>query len=425
MRRYVFSRCFMVVIPYCYIFDAMLFRDVIGQRDIIGRLLRTVLENRISHAQMLLGPEGTGNFPLALAYARFINCKARVRLDEQVYGFGWDSCGECPSCKKMENLSHPDLHFIFPLPAELRKVKKDNKANELIYEPWRRLIRETHGYFGLDDLHNTYNLKGKQTLISAEDCSEIIEKVSYHAYEGGYKTVIIYMPEKLFYSAAPKILKTLEEPPGKTLFLLVARHQEMILNTILSRTQIIQVPRLDDKDICQALLSKGHADKKTAMSASILADGSYSTAIKYAQNSQWLEENLKQFITFTRLSFELHKKYELEKTQQLLQWVAFMSQQGREYQKNFLAYALRMFREAVLSSYRTTEINKMNPAEQEFMKRFHKVINHANIISIASEIEHALYSIERNGNANLVFLDLCFFLNRELRKGYRAIAQSV
>ncbi len=411
----------MVVITYCSIFEAMLFRDVIGQKEIIGRLLRTVLDSRISHAQMLLGPEGTGNFPLALAYARFINCENRVRLDEEIYGFGWDSCGECPSCKKMYNLSHPDLHFIFPLPAELRKMKKDKKANELIYEPWRALIRETHGYFGLDDLHNTYNLKGKQTLISAEDCTEIIEKVSYHAYEGGYKIVIIYMPEKLFYSAAPKILKTLEEPPGKTLFLLIAQHQEMILNTILSRTQIIQVPRLNDKDIRQALISKGHSHEEGALAASVLAQGSYSTALRYARDSQWLEDNLKQFTTLTRLSFELHKKYELEKTQQLIQWVAFMSQQGREYQKNFLAYTLRMFREAVLASYQTTEINKMNTAEQEFMDRFFKVINHANILSITREVENALYSVERNGNANLIFMDLCFFLNRELRKGYRAV----
>lgn len=400
----------------------MLFRDVIGQKEIIRRLIHTVQENRISHAQMLLGPEGTGNMALALAYTQFINCKHKVKLDESIYGFHLDSCGECPSCRKIQNLSHPDLHFIFPLPADLRKAKKDQKANELIYEPWRNLIKKTDAYFSIDDLHNQYNLKGKQTLISADDCNEIIQKVSLHAYEGGYKVVIIWMPEKLYYSAAPKILKTLEEPPDKTLFLLIAEHQEMILNTILSRTQIIQVPRLGDKDIYEALISRDYADSQSAEAATMLSGGNFSMAMRYASDPAWLEDNLQQFITMTRLSFELHKKFELEKTKNTFQWVADMSQKGREYQKNFLNYALRLFREAMLETYRSHEMNKMNQQEEEFMSKFYKVINHANILSLADEFEKAIYAIERNGNANLIFLDLCFFLNRELRRGHKALA---
>ncbi|MFO8053742.1 MAG: DNA polymerase III subunit delta [Bacteroidales bacterium] len=401
----------------------MLFRDVIGQRDIIRQLIHTVEDNRISHAQMLLGPEGTGNMALALAYSQFINCSAKRKIDEQIFGFSVDACGECPSCQKIQNLSHPDLHFIFPLPADLRKAKKDNKANELIYEPWRNLIQKTAGYFGINDLHNTYNLKGKQTIISAEDCNEIIQKVSLHSYEGGYKIVIIWMPEKLFYSAAPKILKTLEEPPDKTLFLLVAEQQEMILNTILSRTQIIQVPRLKDEEIREALIEHNQTDPGTAHAATMLASGSYSRALKHAGDTAWLKDNLNQFMTLTRLSFEIHKKFELEKTQATIQWVNEMSKKGREYQKNFLNYAIRLFREAILTTYQTPEINKINREEQEFMKRFYKVINHANILNITDEFEKAVYAIERNGNANLIFMDLCFFLNRQLRKGYKALIQ--
>ncbi|MFO8087026.1 MAG: DNA polymerase III subunit delta [Bacteroidales bacterium] len=314
----------------------MLFRDVIGQKEIIRQLIHTVDENRISHAQMLLGPEGTGNMALALAYAQYINCRHKVDIDESEYGFGKDSCGQCASCQKIQHLSHPDLHFIFPLPADLRKAKKEKNANELIYEPWRKLIQNTQGYFGLDDLHKTYNLKGKQTLISADDANEIIKKVSLHSYEGGYKIVIIWMPEKLFYSAAPKILKTLEEPPDKTLFLLIAEHQEMILNTILSRTQIIPVPRLDDQVIQQALIKYQHLDEKDAETATMLADGSYSMALRYAGDTSWLEENLQHFIQLTRLSFELHKKFELQKTQKTLNWVASMAQNGREYYTDIL-----------------------------------------------------------------------------------------
>jgi DNA polymerase-3 subunit delta' len=230
------------------------------------------------------------------------------------------------------------------------------------------------------------------------------------------------MPEKLYYSAAPKILKTLEEPPDKTLFLLIAEHQEMILNTILSRTQIIQVPRLEDKVIYEALISRGHADDQSAEAATMLSGGNYSMAMRYASDPAWLEDNLQQFITMTRLSFELHKKFELEKTKNTIQWVADMSQNGREYQKNFLNYALRLFREAMLETYRSHEMNKMNQQEREFMSKFYKVINHANILNLTEEFEKAIYAIERNGNANLIFMDLCFFLNRELRRGHKALA---
>lgn len=401
----------------------MLFREVIGQNEIIQRLINTVEENRISHAQMFLGPEGTGNMALALAYSQYINCQHRVELNEEEYGFNRDSCGECASCKKIQNLSHPDLHFIFPLPAELRKAKKDKNAGELIYKPWRELIKENEGYFGLNELHSKYNLKGKQTLISADDCNEIIHKVSLHAYEGGYKVVIIWMPEKLFYSAAPKILKTLEEPPDKTLFLLIAEQQEEILNTILSRTQIIQIPRLKDNEIYQTLINRNHADEKDAEAAAMLSGGSYLRAMKFAGDTSWMQDNLQQFMTMTRLSFELHKKHELQKTQDMFKWVADMNQKGREYQKNFLNYALRLFREATLQSYHTDEMTKMSQPEKEFMDRFHKVINHANILKIAGEFEKAVYAVERNGNGNLIFMDLCFLLNRELRRGHKAMTQ--
>jgi DNA polymerase-3 subunit delta' len=400
----------------------MLFRDVIGQRDIIRRLLRSVDENRVSHAQMFLGPEGTGNMALALAYVQYLNCENPQQIDREKHGFDRDSCGECPSCKKIQNLSHPDLHFIFPLPADLRKLKKDKAANEKIYAPWRELIHETEAYLTLDDLHGKYNLKGKQTLISAEDCNEIIQKVSLHSYEGGYKAVIIWMPEKLFYSAAPKILKTLEEPPDKTLFILVAEHQEQIINTILSRTQILQVPRLEDAEIKNALVERGHASEEQAIDAAMLASGNYALALKNVADADWMQDNLNQFKTLTRLSFELHKKHELKKTQSLLKWVGDMAQSGREYQKNFLNYALRLFREAILTSYDSSGISRMSPAEQEFMNRFYRVINHANILNITAEFEKAVYAVERNGNGNLIFLDLCFFLNKELRRGHMAIS---
>lgn len=398
----------------------MLFRDVIGQREIIHRLIRSVEESRVSHAQMLLGPEGTGNMALALAYAQYLNCENKQNIDEDHYGFSKDSCGECPSCKKIQNLSHPDLHFIFPLPADLRQAKKDKNANEKIYAPWREMIHETEGYITLDDLHGKYNLKGKQTLISADDCNEIIKKVSLHAYEGGYKIVILWMPEKLYYSAAPKILKTLEEPPDKTLFLLVAQHQEMIINTILSRTQIIQVPRLEDEEIRRALVERGHAEPENANASAMLAAGNYAMALQQASDTDWLANNLKQFTTMTRLSFELHKKHELEKTQSLLNWISDMTQGGREYQKNFLNYSLRLFREAILITYQTQDITRMNQQEQDFMNRFYRVINQTNIQNITEEFEKAVYAIERNGNSNLIFLDLCFSLNKELRKGHMA-----
>jgi len=213
------------------------FADVIGQQQVKSQLLKTVKNNRVSHAQLFLGQAGIGKLGLAIAYAQYINCTNKQEDD---------SCGVCPSCVKYEKLIHPDLHFIFPT-ATTERVEKP-KSKDFVSE-WRELILDRNGYISIADWYGKIGIERKRAIINARDCNDIIQTLSYKSFEAEYKVMIIWMVEKLFHSAAPKLLKILEEPPDKTLFILVAENQESMLKTILSRTQLIKVPFLQDDDL--------------------------------------------------------------------------------------------------------------------------------------------------------------------------------
>ena len=221
----------------------MQFKDIIGQESIKQRLRQSVKEQRIPHAQLLYGEPGIGKLQLAIAYAQYLACPNRTEED---------SCGVCPSCLQYQKLQHPDLHFAFPIYKE--KSNRDSVCNDFMGQ-FREIVLQK-GYFSLNDWYAHIGAETKQGVIYEAESSEILRKLSLKAFGNGFKTMIIWLPEKMHNACANKLLKIIEEPPEGTLFLLVSEDPSLLLPTILSRTQQFKVPRLEEKTITKELLEK-------------------------------------------------------------------------------------------------------------------------------------------------------------------------
>ena len=375
----------------------MLFRDIIGQEATKQQLRQSAREGRIPHAQLFTGISGIGKLQLALAYAQYLNCPNRT--DE-------DSCGTCPTCLQFQHLQHPDLHFAFPI------VKTDaGDTCDAFLEPWREIILEQH-YFDLDDWHKALGVETKQSLIYEKESQEILRKLSLKAYGNGYKIMIIWQPEKMNATSANKLLKLLEEPPAQTVFLLVSEHPEQLLSTIQSRVQVVRVPRLEKETIAAALTRDG-IPADTAADIARIANGSYLAARKKADESEENKQELRDFIALFRDAYTVgvlkdpQKKYESLK--RLRQWSLDMadSSVGREKQKHFLQYAQQQVRENYIRNIGQPDLNYQLAAEREFSAKFAPFIHDGNVEAIMNQLELAERQIEQNGNAKVIFFDLC------------------
>ena len=375
----------------------MLFRDIIGQEATKQQLRQAVREGRIPHAQLFTGISGIGKLQLALAYAQYLNCPNRTEED---------SCGTCPTCLQFQHLQHPDLHFAFPI------VKTDDydRCDDYV-DTWREIILKKQ-YFDLDDWHKALGVETKQSMIYEKESQEIIRKLSLKPYGNGYKVMIIWQPEKMNASSANKLLKLLEEPPTQTVFLLVSEHPELLLTTIQSRVQTICVPRLPDQTIADALVQKGMAPDQAADIARI-ANGSYLAARKKADESEENRKELNDFIALFRNAYTVGvlrdplKKYESLKA--LRKWSLDMadSKVGREKQKHFLQYAQQQVRENYIRNIAQPELNYQLAAERDFSVKFAPFIHDGNVEGIMNQLELAERQIEQNGNAKIIFFDLC------------------
>ena len=374
----------------------MRFADIIGQEDIKQRLVRTVEDSRVSHAQLFLGPEGSGKLALAIAYAQYINCTNK---------HDGDSCGECPSCVKYQKFTHPDLHFIYPT-AKVKNI--DKPMSKDFVSQWRELLLETNSYINLPAWYSKLGMERKQAIINARDCNEIIKTLSYKSYESEYKVMIIWMVEKLYHAAAPKILKVLEEPPDKTLFLLVSENQDLIINTILSRTQLIKIGKLSDSELTKALIREGY-EPAEANDAVRIADGNYLAAVRLISQSEEERYNFLNFRDWMRNVYQ----FDVEK---LIKFVADMSKNSREKNKSFLNYALRFTRESLLMNYNSSDLVRVNSEESGFIDKFYPFINERNSGLIAEELDKSIYHIERNANPSVLFMDLSLKMAKWLRK---------
>jgi len=375
----------------------MLFREIIGQEETKQQLRQAVREGRIPHAQLFAGISGIGKLQLALAYAQYLNCPHRT--DE-------DSCGTCPTCLQYQKLQHPDLHFVFPI------VKTDaGDTCDAFLEPWREIILSQH-YFDLDDWHKALGVETKQSMFYEKESGEILRKLSLKAYGEGYKVMIIWQPEKMNTECANKLLKILEEPAEKTVFLLVSEHPEALLSTIQSRVQTIRVPRLEQDQIAKALQQQG-IDATQANDIARIANGSYLAALKKADASDENMQELHDFIELFRDAYTVgvlkdpQKKFDSLK--RLRQWSIEMADAkvGRERQKHFLQYAQQQVRENYIRNLSQPDLNYQMEDERAFSVKFAPFIHNGNVEGIMNQLDLAERQIEQNGNAKMIFFDLC------------------
>lgn len=373
----------------------MQFKDIIGQEAVRDTLLTAVQNNRISHAQLFTGESGTGKLALAIAFAQYISCTNKQ---------GNDSCGECPSCKKYQKLIHPDLHFVFPVikTNALKQPVSDDYINQ-----WREMVQEDP-YFHLNEWYTHIGADNKQGMIYAHESDNIIRKLSYKSYESEYKIMIIWQPEKMNIQCANKLLKMIEEPPSKTVFLLVSDNPDSIIKTILSRTQRIKIPRIETDVIAESLVKKYAIQSSKAGTLARLASGSWSKACTLVETSEQDLQNLEAFKTIMRHCWS-------RKVLEIIEWSKELASIGRERQKSFLLYALKMIRENFIMNIDRSELVYMSDEEKSFSQNFSPYINEANVLKIYSELEKSHSDISRNGNAKIVFLDLGLKLVKLIR----------
>ena len=380
----------------------MRFTDILGLAHIKNHLVKSADAGRISHAQLFVGLEGRGTLPMAIAYAQYLLCnnKGGENID------GNESCNI-----KCDHLTHPDLHFAFPV-ANSEKIKSHAVSNHFM-EEWRQFVKE-QPYGNLFDWYQLIGIEKKQGQIGVDEAQDILKKLSLKAYEGGYKIIIIWMADKMHNAAANKLLKLIEEPPEKTVFLLIAEDEEQILQTIRSRCQILHFPPLAEEAILEALLGKGLAMDE-AVTIAHEANGNFNKALDLINKDS---EDLvfeRWFVQWIRSAFKA--KGNKAAIHELILWSEEVAKTGREIQKNFLQYCLAIMREALLINYNVPELTYMNIRVDNFqLRKFAPFVHENNILEITDELESSIYHIERNGNSRIIFMDLSIKLTRLLHK---------
>lgn len=374
----------------------MFFKDIVGQENTIRQLIANVQDNRISHARLFAGAEGSGHLPLTLALSTYIHCSRREASD---------ACGTCPSCLKMRKLEHPDLHFFFPV-ATNSEHKKD-PVSRLFYPNWRSLILK-RPYFSYNQWLEAIGIENKQAIINAEDCNEIIRLLGLKSFESPYKIVIIYMVEKLYHAAAPKLLKILEEPPDNTLFLMITENKDMVLNTILSRAQIMRIPRPNHAAIVSYLEAGHSVSHDEAIHLANLSEGNICEALTMVDTPSDSFGFFEQFRSWMRLCYT-------KDIQNMLNWVEVVSRYGRERQKAFLTYCLNLFRMCLANNYDVPGLMNIQGEERSFIGKFSPFITHGNILQIVEMFHQSIYHVERNANPRILLADLSFQLAKLLK----------
>jgi DNA polymerase-3 subunit delta' len=376
----------------------MLFKEVIGQNKVIGQLTDAVKKGRISHSQLFLGSDGSGTLALAIAFAQYISCTQRE---------DGDSCNTCASCLKYRKLIHPDLHFAFPV-NKTKTMEKDNPVSDDFIAAWRESVLK-NPYLSLNQWYDIIGIENKQGFISVYESKAVLYKLSLKSFESDYKIMIIWHPEKMHPNAANKLLKIIEEPPDKTIFLAATDSTDQILPTVLSRFQIVKVPKINNDDLTTSIKGKFELDDKKVKEIVNLSDGNYQKAIENIDAGEEYDNNLERFILMMRHCYSRNMP-------EILKWIDDIAATGRERQKDFLDYSLSIIRKNFLLSLNQTEKVYLTEKESEFSGRFHPFINMANAHQIADEINKAYNDIERNAFGRIVFLDLVLKIIKLIRK---------
>ena len=388
----------------------MQFANIIGQRELINKLTDIIDSKRVSHAQLFLGLNGYGSLSMAIAYAQYLNCTNRQHfaITNSATELKADSCGVCPNCVKYNRLEHPDLHFIFP--NTTTSQIKSNPSSADFQKEFREFLTETKGYATLFQWFENLGIETKQGTINVRDANEIVKILGYKSYEAPYKVVIIWMVEKLYYAAAPKLLKILEEPEENTLFLLVAEEQEKILSTILSRVQQVKLPRISANNLTEVLAKTQDVTEATLLKASQNAEGNYIKALDYLKKDHENQLFANNFVIWMRVVYSLH-------VSELSKWIDSVSTWGREQQKAFLQHCLNTFRACFLTGFGITSSSYLLEfGDEKFSQTFPRFINDKNIEEIENKINEATYAIERNAYSKIVLMDLSLKINQLLKR---------
>jgi DNA polymerase-3 subunit delta' len=381
----------------------MLFSEILGQDYIKSHLTKSANLGRIPHAQLFVGPEGSGILPMAIAYAQYVLCN----------NFDGENVGENVSCNlKFESISHPDLHFIYPT-ITTEDVKTKPKSIDFIGD-WRKFVKQ-NPYGSLFDWYNFLGAGNKQGEIRVDDAQETLRLLSLKSYEGGYKVMIVWMADKLNIAASNKLLKLLEEPTDKTLFILISENEEDIMQTIRSRCQVIHFNGLPEKIIAAALISKHNIESNTASKIAHQAQGNFNKALQYLQTDNEDLHFEKWFVDWVRAAFRA--KGNATAVHDLIAWSEQIATLGRETQKKFLHFCIDMFRQALMLHYQVPSLVFMEPKVEKFkLENFAPFVNGNNIHEIFKELSDAMFHIERNGNAKIILTDLSIKLTRLIHK---------
>ncbi|UOK43121.1 MULTISPECIES: ATP-binding protein [Flavobacterium] len=381
----------------------MLFQEILGQQHIKSHLTKSADSGRIPHAQLFVGPEGSGTLPMAIAYARNILCSNTSGENTN----GNEACN-----LKFEHFSHPDLHFVFPVATNDQIKSHPVSANFM--KQWREFVTE-NPYGSLFDWLKSLGIQNKQGQIGVDEAQEIMKSLSLKSYEGGYKVMIIWMADKMNTATSNKLLKLLEEPPQKTVFLLVTENQDDIMQTILSRCQVLDFKGLPEKVIAEALVSREKIEEKLALRIAHQSQGNYNRALHllHKDDSEFPFEEW--FVQWVRAAFRA--KGNASAILDLTSWSEEIAGIGREAQKQFLHFCVEMFRQALLLNYQSPSLVYIEPAVDTFkLENFAPFVNGNNINEIFAELSDAIYHIERNGNAKIILTDLSIKLTRLIHK---------
>lgn len=375
----------------------MTFNDIIGQEEVKQHLMRLLAGNKLPHAIMFCGPEGAGKLPLALAYAQMLLCG---------HPTGDGACGCCSDCRMSALWAHPDLHFSFPV---CKAKSSDHPVSDDFLPQWREQI-DRSPYFGTEDWFEDISAENQQITIYVQESDSLQKKLALKSSQGGRKVVVIWLPERMNEQTGNKLLKLIEEPPTHTHFLLVSEEPDLVLGTIQSRVQRINVPALSEEVICNALMERHSMQEADARLLAHIAQGSYTEAMKRIERDSEQKTFFDLFVQLMRHSYARRIK-------EMHQWSLSVSELGRERQKRMLEYFQGQLRENYIYNFHQPQINFLGREEENFSTRFAPFITERNVIGIMDVLSDAQRDITQNVSARMVFFDLALKMILLLKNG--------
>jgi DNA polymerase-3 subunit delta' len=370
----------------------MFFKEVVGQQGVVAGLLKEVNSQKIAHGKLFVGSPGFGTLAMALAYTRYVLCDNPGESD---------ACGNCSSCAQMSDLQHPDVHFVYPV------VQSIARTSEGFLNEWREQVKRTP-YFTLFDWTRCMDEKERNPIIGVEESREIIKKINLKSFQGGYKVVMVFGAEQMNLECSNKLLKALEEPPSKTLFILLSENQQEILPTIQSRTQTWIFTKIQPVEIADFLEKKG-ADRHTADGLSAFSDGDLASALNLLVNGEFTETYRDLFIQLMRCCFK-------KDVNAMLSWADDISTLTKERQKLFVLYALHMLRQCNVLNYLGQEHVRLTKEEMAFSEKFAPYITGNNLRQFIATMDNAYYGLERNASAKMLFTEMSFQVMRYIHR---------